>query len=234
MMDGRLSEADKAQIIFRICEDEEVEHRKEAANAADYALADALREELREKLQIETTSFNHLTSIRIEDDACVDIIIPYLWRFQNAGFVQELITQHFWRKGNQKCSDFLEEWTRHCIMEGKLKDGLMENTLDNAFIHIQDKRKALFYVELMREGYDFPFTMEMLGRWRIPKALPVILDRINSPAYLLLQNAVRALGGYKDPKHLPLFQELLENDGPATRKAAATAIRRIERELAKK
>ncbi|MBR4405252.1 MAG: HEAT repeat domain-containing protein [Bacteroidaceae bacterium] len=233
MMDGQLSEADKSQIIYRICEAEEVEHRKEAANAADYALADALREELRLKLGVETTSFTHLNFIRIEDDACVDIIIPYLWRFQNAGFAQDLITQHFWRKGNRACSDFLEEWTRHCIENDKMR-GSMETTLDNAFIHVQDKRKAQFYVELLREGYDFPFTMEMLGRWRIPEAVSVILDRINSPVYLLPQNAVRALGGYKDPQFLPLFNELLGDGSPAIRKAAATAIRRIERELAKR
>lgn len=229
-----MTQADKAKIINCIMEEEEARKRQSIFYATDYALADALREELREKLQIETTSFNHLTSIRIEDDACVDIIIPYLWRFQNASFVQDLITQHFWRKGNRACSDFLEEWTKRCIAEGKLKDGVMENTLDNAFIHVQDKRKALFYVELMREGYDFPLTMEMLGRWRIPEALPVILDRINDPNYLLPQNATCALGGYKDPQHLPLFRELLEIGGPATRKAAVTAIRRIERELAKK
>lgn len=228
-----MSGADKAQIVNRILEEEERGKRQSIFYAEDYALADALREELRERLDVETTSFNHLNSMRIADDACVDIIIPYLWRFQNTGFVQELITQHFWRKGNPTCSDFLEEWTKHCIAEGKLNGG-MENTLDNAFIHIQDKRKALFYAELMREGYDFPFTMEMLGRWRVPEALPTILDRLNNPNYLLPQNAICALGWYRDPQHLPILKEWLNEGGPATRKAAATAIRRIERELARK
>ena len=228
-----MSRADKSQIVSRILEEDERCRRQSIFDAEDYALADALRDELRERLGIETTSFSHLTSIRIADDACVEIIIPYLWRFRNTGFVQELITQHFWRKGSRACSDFLEEWTRHCIENDKMK-GVMENALDNAFIHIQDKRKALFYVELMREGYDFPFTMEMLGRWRVPEALPIILDRINDPNYLLPQNAISALGGYKDPQHLPIFREWLEDCGPATRKAAATAIRRIEQELARK
>lgn len=228
-----MSGADKARIVNRILEEDERSKRQSIFYAEDYALADALREELCERFNVETTSFNHLNSIRIEDDACVDVIIPYLWRFQNTGFVQELITQYFWRKGNRTCSDFLEEWTKHCIAKGKLCVG-MENTLDNAFIHVQDKRKALFYVELMREGYDFPFTMEMLGRWRVQEALPIILDRINNPNYLLPQNAIRALGGYKDPQHLPILREWAEAGGPATRKAAATAIRRIERELARK
>lgn len=228
-----MSGADKALIVNRILEEEERSKRQSIFYEEDYALADALRAELRERLNVETTSFNHLTSIRIEDDACVEIIIPYLWRFQNTDFAQELITQHFWRKGHRVCSDFLEEWTKHCIAEGKMSGG-MENTLDNAFIHIQDKRKALFYVELMREGYDFPFTMEMLGRWRVPEVLPIILDRINDPNYLVLQNAIRALGSYKDPQHLPIFREWLEDGGTATRNAAATAIRRIERGMARK
>lgn len=227
-----MSRAEKEAIVNRILEEEEARRRQSIFYEADFALADALREELRERLQIDTTSFNHLTSIRIEDDACVEIIIPYLWRFRDTGFVQQLITQHFWRRGNQVCSDFLEAWTKRCIAAGQL-NGMMENTLDNAFIHIQDRRKAQFYVELLREGYSFPFTMEMLGRWRIPEALPVILDRINDYAYLLPQNAVSALGGYRDSQHLPLFRELLETGGPAVRKAAATAIRCIERELAK-
>ena len=228
-----MSRTDKAQIVNRILKEEERSKHQSIFYAEDYALADALREELRMKLGVETNSFTHLNFIRIEDDACVDIIIPYLWRFQNTGFVQELITQHFWRKGNRSCSDFLEEWTKYCIAKDKL-NGVMETTLDNAFIHIQDKRKVLFYVELMREGYDFPFTMEMLGRWRVQEALPIILERINNPNYLLPQNAIRALGGYKDPQYLPIFRECLEDDGPATRKASATAIRRIERELARK
>ena len=228
-----MSRADKAQIVNRILEAEEVRKRQSIGYAADYVLADALREELRVRLNVETISFNHLNSICIEDDACMDIIIPYLWRFRNTGLVQELITQHFWRKGNRACSDFLEEWTKHCIAKDKL-NGVMETTLDNAFAHVQDKRKVLFYVELMREGYDFPFTMEMLGRWRVQEALPIILDRINNPNYLLPQNAIRALGGYKDPQHLPIFREWLEDNGSATRKAAATAIRRIERELTRK
>ena len=228
-----MSGEDESQIVNRILEEEERSKRQSIFYAEDYALADALREELRMKLGVETNSFTHLTSIRIEDDACVDIIIPYLWRFQNTGFVQELITQHFWRKGNRACSDFLEEWTHYCIENGKLIGG-MENTLDNAFTHVQDKRKVLFYVELMREGYDFPFTMEMLGRWRVPEALPIIIDRISNPNYLLPQNAIRALGGYRNPQHLPIFRECLEAGGPAIRKASATAIRRIERELARK
>ncbi|MBQ2928590.1 MAG: HEAT repeat domain-containing protein [Clostridia bacterium] len=228
-----MSGADKARIVNRILEEEEQNKRQSIFYAEDYALADALRQELCERFNVETTSFNHLNSIRIEDDACVDIIIPYLWRFRNTGFVQELITQHFWRKGNLTCSDFLEEWTKHCIAKDQLS-GMMETALDNAFIHIQDKRKALFYVELMREGYDFPFTMEMLGRWRVQEALPIILNRINNPNYLLPQNAIRALGGYRDPQHLPILGEWAEAGGPATRKAAATAIRRIEREIARK
>ena len=228
-----MSRADKMQIVSRILEEDERCRRRSIFYAEDYAFADALRDELRERLGIETTSFSHLTSIRIADDACVEIIIPYLWRFQNTGFVQELITQHFWRKGSRVCSDFLEVWAKHCIAKGKMSGG-MENTLDNAFSHIQDKRKALFYVELMREGYDFPFTMEMLGRWRVPEARPIILDRINDPNYLLPQNAICALGWYMDPQYLSLFREWQENGGPATRKAAATAIRRIEQELARK
>lgn len=227
-----MSKAEKAAIVNRILEEEEAQKRQSIFFDADFVLADALCEELRERLQIETASFNQLTSIRIEDDACVEIIIPYLWRFHDTGFVQQLITQHFWRRGNQVCSDFLEAWTKHCIEAGQM-NGMMENTLDNAFIHIQDRRKAQFYVELLREGYSFPFTMEMLGRWRISEALPVILDRINDHTWLLPQNAVRALGGYKDPQHLPLFRELLVTGSPAVRKAAATAIRRFERELAK-
>ena len=228
-----MSRADKLQIVCSILEIEEAQRRESIFYAADYALADALRDELRMKLGVETTSFTHLTSICIVDDACVDIIIPYLWRFQNTNFVQELITQHFWRKGSKKCSDFLEEWTRHCIETDKMK-GIMETTLDNAFIHVQDKRKALFYVELMRTGYDFPFTMEMLGRWRVPESLPVILERLHDPAYLLPQNALRALGWYREPQHLPILREWLHHGGPATRKAAATAIRRIECEMARK
>lgn len=75
----------------------------------------------------------------------------------------EIITQQFWRKGSRECTDFLERWASELKANGRLSKAA-ENTLDNAFVKIQDKSKQDFLMGLICEKDDFPFTTEMLGR----------------------------------------------------------------------
>ena len=136
----------------------------------------------------------------------------------------ELITQQFWRKGNKECSNFLERWTVGLRANGRLSKAA-ENTLDNAFVKIQDKSKQDFLVGLIREKDAFPFTMEMLGRWKSDAALPIIIERLEVDT--IKTSAITALGKYKDISLLPYIEPFINSTKAGERKAAARAVKQI-------
>ena len=136
----------------------------------------------------------------------------------------ELITQQFWRKGNKECSNFLERWTVGLRANGRLSKAA-ENTLDNAFVKIQDKSKQDFLVGLIREKDAFPFTMEMLGRWKSDAALPIIIERLEVDT--IKTSAITALGKYKDISLLPYIEPFINSTKAGEREAAARADKQI-------
>ena len=214
----------KADFLYQNDVRKEILRRADGMDKEDYAIVDELRDDLKSKVGIDTACFQDLRYRVITDTRCIPIIASYIPKFKNIGFAQELVTQQFWRKGNKECSDFLEQWARNLTAENKLTSRVA-NTLDNAFIKIQDKRKAEFYIELIREKDRFYFTMEMLGKWEIREALSVILERLQKDN--VKSSAITALGWYKDQSLLAHIQPF-ENSGKSGERAAAQkAIKRI-------
>ena len=164
--------------------------------------------------------YNH-----IKNDACIPIIRRYIPQFANIGFALELITQQFWRKGNKDCSNFLERWTLELKANGRLSKAA-ENTLDNAFVKIQDKSKQDFLIGLIREKDAFPFTMEMLGRWKSEAALSIIIGRLKVDT--IKASAITALGKYKDISLLPYIEPFINSTKAGERKVATKAVKQIE------
>ena len=101
----------------------------------------------------------------------------YIPLFQNVGIRLDLIKQQFCRKNHTECSDFLEKWYYDLKRENALNKAI-ENTLDNAFAKIQDKRKIAFYLQLIEKADQFPLVMTMLGKWNIENAKPIIINRL--------------------------------------------------------
>lgn len=130
-------------VLYKADIERELQNRAAGVDAEDYILVDGLCADLKRCLGVECSSFQDLRYKTIKDDACIPIIIEYIPRFANIGFALELITQQFWRKGNNECSDFLEKWTLNLKAEGTLTKAA-ENTIDNAFVKIQDKTKQDF------------------------------------------------------------------------------------------
>lgn len=211
-------------VLYKADTERELHNRATGVDAEDYILVDSLCAELNRCLGVECSSFQDLRYKHIKNDACIPIISNYIPQFANIGFALELITQHFWRKGNKECSDFLERWTLELKANGRLSKAA-ENTLDNAFVKIQDKSKQDFLIGLICEKDAFPFTMEMLGRWKSEAVLPIIIKRLEVDT--IKTSAITALGKYKDISILPHIEPFINSTNAGERKAAARAVKQI-------
>lgn len=211
-----------ATVLYKADIERELYNRATGVDAEDYILVDSLCAELNRRLGVECSSFQDLRYRYIKNDACIPIISKYIPQFTNIGFALELITQQFWRKGNKECSDFLERWTLELTANGKLSK-VAENTLDNAFVKIQDKSKQDFFISLIREKDAFPFTMEMLSRWKSNAALPIIIERLEVDT--IKTSAITALGKYKDISLLPYIEPFVNSTKAGEREAATRAVK---------
>ena len=81
---------------------------------------------------------------------------------------------------------------------------VIENTLDNTFVKIQDKSKCSFYLQLIENINKFPLVMEMLGKWKIEDAKVIILNRLKNDK--IKTSSIRALGYYDDKTMLLLIE----------------------------
>ena len=212
-------------VLYKADIERERHNRATGVDAEDYILVDSLCAELNRCLGVDCSSFQDLRYKHIKNDACIPIIRRYIPQFANIGFALELITQQFWRKGNKDCSNFLERWTLELKANGRLSKAA-ENTLDNAFVKIQDKSKQDFLIGLIREKDAFPFTMEMLGRWKSEAALSIIIGRLKVDT--IKASAITALGKYKDISLLPYIEPFINSTKAGERKVATKAVKQIE------
>ena len=211
-------------ILYKRAIENEKQMRLNADNKKDYELADELRKDLYDNLGIESNYLCDLTYRKIADDKCISILIKYIPLFQNVGISLNLITQQFWRKNNTECSDFLEKWHYDLKRDNALTN-VIENTLDNAFVKIQDKSKISFYLQLIESIDKFPFVMEMLGKWNIEYAKPIIINRLKNDK--IKTSSIRALGYYNDKTMLPLIEKYLESEYSGVRKEAKKVMERL-------
>ena len=223
-----MNKQDINNLFYKNAIEREIEERKNPQKTADYMLADKLRQELFDCLGVESYYFTDLCYRTIIDDKCVPILCKYIPLFNHKGFSEELITQQFWRKGNKDCSAFLKNWYYELVQKDAFDEkSTLENTLDNAFIKIQDKNEIPFLLELIKEKNRFPFTMAMLGRWKVEAAKPIIIRRLETDKSKT--QAIRALGYYKDKSTIPLIEKYINDDKIGVRKEAKNVINRLKK-----
>ena len=75
------------------------------------------------------------------------------------------------------------------------------------------------------KSHAFPFTMEMLGRWKSDAALPIIIERLEVDT--IKTSAITALGKYKDISLLPYIEPFINSTKAGEREAAARADKQI-------
>ncbi len=202
----------------------EKQMRLNANNKKDYELADKLRKDLYDHLKIESNYLCDLTYRKIVDDKCISILVKYIPLFQNVGISLDLIKQQFSRKNNTECSDFLEKWYYDLKRDHALTY-VIENTLDNTFVKIQDKSKCSFYLQLIENINKFPLVMEMLGKWKIEDAKVIILNRLKNDK--IKTSSIRALGYYDDKTMLLLIEQHLQSEYFGVRKEAKKVMKRL-------
>lgn len=190
----------------------------------DYELIDQLRKDLVDNLGIKSSYLADLTHRMIVDDRCISFLAKYIPLFHNVGISLDLIKQQFWRKNNTECSDFLEKWYYDLKRDNALTN-VIENTLDNAFVKIQDKSKISFYLQLIETIDKFPFVMEMLGKWNIENAKSIIISRLKNDK--IKTSSIKALGYYNDKTMLPLIETYLESEYSGVRKEAKKVMERL-------
>ena len=208
---------DRQDILYRQAMENEKQMRANMDNRKNYELADKLRKDLYDELGVESNCLSDLTYRKIADDQCISILTRYIPLFQNVGIRLDLIKQQFCRKNNTECSNFLEKWYYDLKRENALNKAI-ENTLDNAFAKIQDKRKIAFYLQLIEKADQFPLVMTMLGKWNIENAKPIIINRLEIDR--IKTNAIRALGYYKDKSTVPLIEKYVDSEYSGVRKEA--------------
>lgn len=213
-----------ANVLYKRAIELEMEERLSKNHKKDIELENKLRDELREKLGVESNYFCDLTYRRIQDDKCIPILAKYIPLFQNIGIGLDLIRQQFYRKNNKECFEFLESWYYKLEKNGQL-NGRVENTLDNAFVKIGIKDKVPFYLELIKESNSFPLVMEMLGIWKIEEAKPIIIDRLEKDK--IKTSSIRALGYYNDKETISFIEKYLKSNYSGVRKEAKKVIDKL-------
>lgn len=215
---------DRQDVLYHQAIENEKQMRLNIDYKKDYELADKLRKDLYDNLEIESNCLSDLIYRKIADDKCISILIKYIPLFQNVGISLDLIKQQFYRKNNAECSDFLEKWYYDLKRDDAL-DKVIENTLDNAFLKIQDKSKIPFYLELIKGNNKFSFVMVMLGKWKIEDAKSIIINRLENDD--IKTNAIKALGYYEDKSTLPLIEKYINSESSGVRKEVQKVIKKF-------
>lgn len=217
---------DSQNILYKQAVENEKEMRLNKEYQKDYELADKLRKELFDSLGVESNYLVDFYYRTINDDKCISILAKYIPLFKNVGIALNLITQQFWRKGNIDCSNFLEK--RYYDLKGNnALTNMIETTLDNAFVKIQDKNKISFYIAIIKDNDKFPLVMTMLGKWNIDAAKPLIISRLENDK--IKTSSIRALGYYKDENTIPLIERHLKSEYSGVRQEAKKVIDRLNK-----
>ncbi len=217
---------DSQNILYKQAVENEKEMRLNKEYQKDYELADKLRKELFDSLGVESNYLVDFYYRTINDDKCISILAKYIPLFKNVGIALNLITQQFWRKGNIDCSNFLEKWY-YDLKGNNALTNMIETTLDNAFVKIQDKNKISFYIEIIKDNDKFPLVMTMLGKWNIDAAKPLIISRLENDK--IKTSSIRALGYYKDENTIPLIERHLKSEYFGVRQEAKKVIDRLNK-----
>lgn len=217
---------DSQNILYKQAVENEKEMRLNKEYQKDYELADKLRKELFDSLGVESNYLVDFYYRTINDDKCISILAKYIPLFKNVGIALNLITQQFWRKGNIDCSNFLEKWY-YDLKGNNALTNMIETTLDNAFVKIQDKNKISFYIEIIKDNDKFPLVMTMLGKWNIDAAKPLIISRLENDK--IKTSSIRALGYYKDENTIPLIERHLKSEYSGVRQEAKKVIDRLNK-----
>lgn len=95
---------------------------------------------------------------------------------------------------------------------------------------IQDHQSVGPLLEILATANDVEIeiaTIEALGELGSPEAVPVMLERLDSPRWVIRAKAAGALGGIGDDIAIPRLREAMRDENWWVRRSAAAAIARL-------
>ena len=182
-------------ILYNDRIEEEIRWRSEKRNNTDNLLINKLVSEIK-LLGYNYNYLADLTMREINDISILKIIQKYIGKFEDEGKSAVLVAV-IGKKGNIDATETI------IYNFNKLNDiRRLAVFYDNALARIQDKRyisEYLKWLSIPEVAYKLPFTMKMLGKWKVNEAKDIFIkylsfDRNNELIYI----SIAALSFYKD------------------------------------
>lgn len=226
----------KATVLYQSALEEELEWRKEANNQHDVELIDQLLSEIKQ-LGYNYKYYVDITKRDNEDKELARIVLRYIGSFDDEWISAQLVSV-VGRKGNTFATKTILNNYYDSSEENKHINAFY---YDNALARIQDKKCISSYLEILKNpnyAIKFPFTMIMLGKWRVEDAQPYFMQYLDSS--LLYHNSnigdlvfisLEALSYYPDLQGVILqaFEKKLQCEDADLKKAASRAIKRLKK-----
>lgn len=203
----------------------ETESRRDLSKQYDYAVADRMIAELN-GLGYEFSYFADLQYCIITDKRAIPIFECYIPLFRETGFAIGVLP-HISQKQYYECTEFLIEQYLRYEQSGKALP-VVSNAFDNALVRIRDKRFIGEYCTLISgpEHRDrFYFLMELLSKWKVQEALPIIVNRLENDRQKA--PAIISLGNYRDSSYSHLVEPFLSSENRYIRKVAGQALQKM-------
>lgn len=185
-----------AGILYNDSLRRELEWRQNESNAHDVFLFDKMLSEIN-LLGYNYMHYADITMRHHTDPTVVEVIERYIGRFQNEGITGELV-RAIGVKGNESSLKTMLNCYFNTSEDMKRKNA---GFYDNAISNIKDDRYIDSYLRIISDVNNaarFPFTMQMLGKWRNEDAKALLIRYLSSENAQLVWNSLGALKFYKD------------------------------------
>lgn len=223
----RKDKMNTTQLLYNDSVQKEIFARKNKNHLYDYSLMDDLIQELNE-LGYNFTYATDLTYYTLTDKRTIPIFKKFIPKFEDIGFSMSLIP-HICYSGNKDCAKFLIEFCLSCEKQGKMSVATY-NCFDNALCKIKCREYITEYLSLISPPIHrdkFYFLMELLSKWEIKEAIPIIIKRLECDK--LKQPAIKALGNYSDLELLSILEVYAASKNSAISNSAKKAMQKIQK-----
>lgn len=215
------------QVLYNDSIQKEICARNNKNHLYDYSLMDNLIQELNE-LGYNFTYATDLVYYTLTDKRTIPIFKKFIPKFEDIGFSMSLIP-HICYSGNKDCAKFLIEFYLSCEKQGKMSRAAY-NCFDNALCKIKCKEYITEYLSLISppiHSDKFYFLMELLSKWKIKEAIPIIIKRLECDK--LKQPAIKALGNYSDLELLSVLELYAASNNADISNSAKKAMQKIQK-----
>lgn len=217
-----------ARVLYNDALLREAAWRQNESNAHDVFLFDRMLSEI----NLLGCSFMHYADVTMRqhtDATVVKVIESYLGRFQSEEITGELV-RSIGIKGNKSSLKAILNCYFNTSDDMKRKNA---GFYDNAISNIKDDRYIDSYLRIISDVNNaarFPFTMQMLGKWRNEDAKKLLINYMSSENDQLVWNSLSALKFYKDdPAVISALESSLEvkHSNPKLMKDIATLLSKM-------